>query len=175
MQASSIIGILSSLCSRYKYTYVLKRYLWINRLHFNISNSANRQSLTIDTRGVSNLGPAKFRTKADSNKDQICYYNQNKSDTSFNFFLTLRKQTSSTSEIIFSIVNLIDKSSRNDNIYFEINHELSYFKNDNIQNKPPIQRVNESNTVREIRPDGTDRQICRNDTRFSKKSRFLSE
>ena len=89
--------------------------------------------------------------------------------------MTLRKQTSSTSEIIFSIVNLIDKSSRNDNIYFEINHELSDFKNENIQNKPPIQRVNESNTVREIRPDGTDRRQCRNDRRFSKKSRFLSE
>ena len=139
MQTSSIIGILSSLCCRYKYTYVLKRDLWINRLHFNISNSTNRQCLAIDTRGVSNLGPARFRTKADSNKGQICYYNQNKSDTSFNFFLALRKQTSSTSEIIFSIVNLIDKTSRNDNIYFEINDELSDFKNDNIQIKPPIQ------------------------------------
>ena len=75
-----------------------------------------------------------------------------------NFFLALRKQTSSTSEIIFSIVNLIDESRRNDNMHFEINDELSDFKNDNIQNKPPIQRVSESNTVREIRPDGTDRR-----------------
>ena len=43
-------------------------------------------------------------------------------------------------------------------MHFEINDELSDFKNDNIQNKPPIQRVSESNTVREIRPDGTDRR-----------------
>ena len=61
----------------------------------------------------------------------------------------MRKQASPTSEIIFSIVNLIDKTNRNDNICFEINDRLTDFKNDNIQYKRPSQRVSESDTDRE--------------------------
>ena len=41
----------------------------------------------------------------------------------FNSFLAVRRPTSSTSKIIFSIVNLFGKTSRNNNIYFEINEE----------------------------------------------------
>ena len=113
LQASSIIGILSSFCSRYKYIYIPKRDFWINRLYFGISNSASKQCLTIDTRDINGLRLARFRTQADSNRKRICYFNRKKRDTCFNSFLTVRKQTSSTSEIIFSIVNLIDKKNRN--------------------------------------------------------------
>ena len=49
IQASSIIKVLSSFCSRYKYNYVPKRDLWINRLYFDISNSTDKHCLTIDT------------------------------------------------------------------------------------------------------------------------------
>ena len=58
--------------------------------------------MTIDTRDVTNLGPTKFRTQADSNREQICYYNRNKRDKSFNSFLAARKQTSTTGEMKFS-------------------------------------------------------------------------
>ena len=75
IQASSIVKILSSFCNRYRYNYIPNRDLWINRLYFDISNSSKKQSLTIDTRDVNDLGPAKFRTQADNNKEQICYYN----------------------------------------------------------------------------------------------------
>ena len=34
----------------------------------------------IDTRGINDLGPVKFRTQADSNIEKICYYNRNKKD-----------------------------------------------------------------------------------------------
>ena len=37
-------------------------------------------------KGLNDLGPVKFRTQADSDTEQICYYNRNKKDTSFNFF-----------------------------------------------------------------------------------------
>ena len=47
----------------------------------------------------------------------------------------MRKQTPTTNKIIFSIVNLIDKTNRNDNIHFDISEELSDFKNDNVQYK----------------------------------------
>ena len=78
--ASSIIKILSCRC---KYNYLPSRDLWINRLNFDISNSTKKQYLTIDTRDVNDLRSAKFRTQADSNQEQICYYNHNKRDTSF--------------------------------------------------------------------------------------------
>ena len=171
VQASSIIRILSSFCNRYKHNYILHRDLWTNRLFFEISNSTQKQCLTIDTRDVNDLGPAKFQT--DNNKEQICYYNRNKRDTSFNSFLAVRKQTSSTSEIIFSIDKVIDMTNRNNNIYFEINNKLSDFRNDNIQYRRQVQRISEGDTVRETSTDGTDRQR-RNDRRVSKKPRFLS-
>ena len=86
--------------------------------------------MTIDTRDVNNLGPAKFRTKPDSNQEQTCYYNRNKRDTSFNSFLAVRKQTSPSSDITFSVIKLIDETNKNSSIYFEINNELSDFNND---------------------------------------------
>ena len=131
--------------------------------------------MPIGNRDVNNLGPAECRTQADNNKEQICYYNRNKRNTSFNSFLAVRKQTSSTSEIIFSIVNLIDQTNRNNNIYFDLNDKLSDFENNNIQYNRPVQRVSEGDTIRETSTDRTDRQQCRNDQQVSKKPRFLSK
>ena len=138
VQASTIIGMLSSFCTRYKYNYMPKRDHWINRLYFNIFNSGTKQCLTIDTRDINDLGAAKFRTQADSNKEQMCYYNRNKRDNNFNFFLAARKQTSSATEIIFSIVNIVDKTNRNNAIYSDINDKLSDFKNGNVQYKRSV-------------------------------------
>ena len=73
-----------------------------------ISNSTQKQCLTIDAHDINNLGPAKFKAQADSNTEQICYCNRSKKETSFNSFLTLRKETSSASEIKLSIVKAID-------------------------------------------------------------------
>ena len=174
-QASFITGTLFSYCSAYKYNYVPKRDFWINRLYFDISNSTNKQCLTIDTRDINDLGPAKFRTEADNNKEQICYYKRKKKDTSFNSFLALRKKTSSAGEIIFSIVNIIDKTNKNKNIYFEINDELSDFKNDGVQYNRKFRRISEGDNIREKSTDRRDRQQRRNDRRVSKKPRFLSK
>ena len=88
------------------------------------------------------MGPARFRTQADSCTEQICYYNGNKKDTSFNSFLAVRKETSSPVEINFSIVKVIEITNRYDNIYSEISDKLSDFKNDNVQRT--IQRTSES-------------------------------
>ena len=101
VQPSSIVRILSSFASRYKNTYIPKQNVWINGLYFEISNSRQKKCLTIDTRDVNDLGPGKFRTQADSGTQQICYYNRNKKDTSFNSFLA---ETWSLGEINFSIV-----------------------------------------------------------------------
>ena len=57
------------------------------------------------------VGPTKFRTGTESDKEQVCYYNCNKKYRDFNCFLAVRIQTLKGA-IIFSIVNLIDKSHR---------------------------------------------------------------
>ena len=97
--------------------------------------------MTIDTRDVNSLGPGKFRTQAINSN-----YNKNKRDKKFNCFLAVGKQPS-TSADMFSIVNLLNKTNKNDNVYFETNDELSDFNNDSVQYKRPIQRVSESNIV----------------------------
>ena len=71
IQASSIVKILSSFCSRYRYNYIPNRDLSFNRLYFDMSNSSNKQYLTTDTREVYDLGPAKIRAQADDNREQI--------------------------------------------------------------------------------------------------------
>ena len=97
VQASSTQRILSSFASGYSNNYLTTRNIWINKLYFDISDSKIKQCLTVDTRDVNDLGPGKFRTQTDSGTEQICYYNRNKKDTTFNYFLGKRKETSSPS------------------------------------------------------------------------------
>ena len=129
IQASSVIKILISYCNRYTYEYIPHRGLWINRLYFDISNSNKKQCSTIDTRDVNDLGLARFRTQQ---QEQICCCNRNKKDKNFNCFLALRNQTSTADKIIFSIVNLIDRRNKKEDIYFELNDELRNFNKDNL-------------------------------------------
>ena len=116
IQASAITRILSYFAGRYKNNYIPHRDVWINRLYFEISNSAQKQCLTIDTRDVNSLEPANYRTQADNTTELVCYYNRHKKDTSFNCFLATRKETSSAGEM-FSIAKVIDKTNRHDTLY----------------------------------------------------------
>ena len=168
IQAAAIIKLLSSFASRYKHNYIPHRDIWINRLYSQISNSRQKQCLTIDKRDVNDLGPAKFRRRADSRSEQICYYNRNKKDTSFNSFLAVGKETSSP------IVKVIDNTNRHDAIYSETSDKLSDFKNDNVQER--IQRTIQSDSVRETTnkgPGRRQRELTRGG-RVSKKPRYLS-
>ena len=70
-------------------------------------------------RHVNNSGLSKFRTGAKNDKQKICYFSYNKKDRAFNRFLAVGKQTS-TGEIIFSIVYLIDKSNKFEDSYYKI-------------------------------------------------------
>ena len=137
---------MSSFANRYKNTYIPTPNVWINLLYFEISNSREKQCLTVDTRDVNNLGPGKFRTQADNGMRQICYYNRNKTDASFNSFLTTREQTSQEGEIKFSIVKVINKINKTNVTYSELRDELNSFNNDNIQSK--LQRLSEGDIVR---------------------------
>ena len=146
VQASSMQGILSSFARRYSNNYITTRNICINKLYFDISNSKVKQCLTIHTCDINDLGPGKFRTQANSGTEQICYYNRNKKDASFNSFLAMPKETSSPSEINFSIVKVIDNVNKHDSINFNINNELSDFKNDIVQQT--IERVSKGDTFR---------------------------
>ena len=70
--------------------------------------------MTIDTRGINELRPGKFRTSADDGEEQTCYFNRNKSDTHFTSFVA--KRILNRQQITFSIVkvnsdfNLVNKS-----------------------------------------------------------------
>ena len=118
LQTTSVIKILSSYCNRYTYEYIPHRGLWLKGLYIEISNSPEKKCLTIDIRHVNNLGPSKFRTGAKNNKDQICYFNYNTKYRVFNGYLAVRKQTCA-GEIIFSIVNLIDKLNKFQHSYYK--------------------------------------------------------
>ena len=41
-QATSVIKVLYSYCSRYTYEYIPQRDLWLNQLYFDISNSGKK-------------------------------------------------------------------------------------------------------------------------------------
>ena len=108
---------------------------------------------------------------------QICYYNRNKTDTSFNSFLTTREQTSQEGEIKCSIVKVINNINKTNFTYSELDDELNSFKNDNIQSK--LQRLSEGDVVRTAiykDGDGTENkgQEYTGHGRVSKKPRFLS-
>ena len=59
--------------------------------------------------------------------------------------MATRKETSSPSEINFSIVKVIDNVNKHDSINFDANDELSDFKNDIVQQT--IQRVSKGDSV----------------------------
>ena len=143
-QTPSLVKILSSCCNRYTYEYILHRELWLNRRYFEISNSPEKKCLTIDMTHVNSLGPSKFSTSAKNDKKQIFYCNYSKKDRMFSRFLAIRKQTPA-GEIIFSIVNLIDKSNKTKDIYYNISDKLSEIDNDRVQFKHRIREFNQSN------------------------------
>ena len=93
----------------------------------------------------------------------------------------MRKQTSTADKIIFSIVNLVDKTNKKENIYFELSDELSDFDNDIFQPEQTIQRTSEidagikASNVRKQQRQQQGKPTTRNDGRVSKKPQFLSE
>ena len=102
IHSSRILKTLSLFASRQKNSYLPNQQIWLNKLYIQIPNSKERTCLTIDTRGVNDLGPVKFRTSPDNSDVQTCYFNRNKSDTYSNSFKL--KHISPRQPIRFSIV-----------------------------------------------------------------------
>ena len=87
--------------------------------------------------------------------------------------MATRRETSSPSEITFSIVKVIDNVNKHD-INFDTNDELSDFKNDIVQRT--IQRVSEGDAVgkTKAKQQYIRRRELTGHVRVSKKPRFLS-
>ena len=81
---------------------------------------------TINCRKFSSIGPSKYRTRAESDTRQICYYNRNKKDKIFNKFLDIRKQGTGE-DIIFEIKNIFEETNNGQISYYELNNELNEF------------------------------------------------
>ena len=180
IHSGTILRTLSLFANRYKNSYAPSHAIWLNKLYVDISTSKQKQCLTVDTQTVNDLGPGKFRTQADDGIKQVCYYNRNKSDTSFNSFLATRKQTSQKNAIKFSIDKVITNVNNSDVSYIEQGDELKNIDNDNFQSK--LQQLSNGNTTSR-RPTDKNRTRDRNKQqkrqnsghrRVSKKPRSLS-
>ena len=79
--------------------YILARDLWINRSYFSLSNESKYS--------CRKANPAKYRTNADSNFEQICYFGQNNKDRLFNKFLAKRVDIADNF-LIFKIDSMIN-------------------------------------------------------------------
>ena len=149
----------------------------LNKLYFDISTSKKKQCLPIDTRDINDLRPGKFRTQADNELRQICYYNSNKSDTSFDSFLATRQQTHQNNVRKFSIEKVIANLNNSNVSYFELGGKLKNTNNDNFQSK--LKQLGRGNIKRREKGNKNrykDRNRKNNEHgRFSKKPRFLSE
>ena len=104
VQLGNILKILTNSCDRETINYIPTKDLWINRLYFSLSSESKNSCLTIDCR---KSGPIKYRTIADSNFEQFCYYGQNKKDRIFNKFLAKRVEQNNNS-LVFQIDSMIN-------------------------------------------------------------------
>ena len=180
VHSGTVLKTLSLFAKRYKNSYVPSHIIWLSKLYFDILASNQKQCLTGDTRTVNDLGHDKFRAQAENGTKQVCYYNRNKSDTSFNSFLATRKQTSQKNAIKFSIDKVITNVNNSDVSYIEQGDELKNIDNDNFQSK--LQQLSNGNTTSR-RPTDKNRTRDRNKQqkrqnsrhrRVSKKPRSLS-
>ena len=120
IQLGNKLKILTNNCDRETINYIPARDLWINRLYFSLSNESKNSCLTIDCR---KSGPAKYRTNADSNFEQFCYYCQNKNDRLFNKFLAKRVNLNNAS-LVFQIDSVINVTKNGETKIYKAVQEL---------------------------------------------------
>ena len=126
----------------------------------------------MDIREANDLGSSKFRTSAENDKEQTAYFNYNKKDRVFNRFLAVRKKTLDL-EIVFSIVNLINNSSKSEDINYNLGDELKEFDDVRIQPEQRTRKLDKTDNRRPTPDRGREKQRD-NNGRISKKPRFIS-
>ena len=161
--------ILTNSCDRETLKYIPKRELWINRLYFEIANRKNYSCLMID---CGKSGPSKYRTEADNNMRQTCFFSQNTKDRVFDRFTLHNLEPDNRDSLIFK-TELSDKSSIKER-HLPYNQLLSK-GNGNVQVKDDNRsddRTNFQGKSAENKPD-VKRCCDRNGPKTRKRSRFL--
>ena len=116
----NILKILTNNCDRETINYILARDLWISRLYMSLSNESKYSCLTIDCR---KSGPAEYRTDADSNFEQFCYYGQNRKDRLFNKFF-VKKVNQNENLLPFQIDIVINVTKNGETSTYKAVQEL---------------------------------------------------
>ena len=186
---SRILKTLSFFVSQQKNTYLPNKKIWLNKLYFQISNYQEKKCLTIDTRDVNESGPGKFRTSANNEEEQTCYFNRNKNNTDFTSFFAQHTQAEPIQFFIvkqifdFDFVNKsFDVSAKKSVSDRELKRQLQQdslesFNNGRSTNKRRsdsdrlYDNSTESNDVRQQQCDGL---LRRDQAGTRKKPRFLS-
>ena len=121
-----ILKTLGFFASRQKNGYVSNPQIWLNRLYFKVSNSKEKNCLTIDTRDINKIGPRKFSTFAENGEIQTYFYNRNKSDVYSDSYLA--KHVVSLRNIKF----FIEKTNFNcfDPLYINLSESEEHSKSD---------------------------------------------
>ena len=125
----NILKILTNNCDRNMINYIPARDRWINRLYFSLSNELKYSCLAINCRQA---GPAKYRTNADSNFEQFCYYFQNKKDSLFNKFLAKRDEQNNS--LVFQIDSVINVAKNSETKIYKAVQELKHLVKQNDGN-----------------------------------------
>ena len=145
IQLGNILKILTNNCGRDTINHVPARDLWVNQLYLSLSNESKYSCLTIDCR---KSGPAKYRTDADSNFEQFCYYGQNKKDRLFNKFLA-KKVNQNENLLVFQIDSVINVTKNGETKIYKAVQELKNLvkQNDGNQKKTVIDQKFQSNSL----------------------------
>ena len=131
IQLGNILKILTNNCDRETINFIPARDFWINRLYISLSNESKYSCLTIDCR---KSGPAKYRTDADSNFEQFCYYGQNRKDRLFNKFLA-KKVDQNENLLVFQIDSVINVTKNGETKIYKAVQELKNLVKQNDGNE----------------------------------------
>ena len=165
IQLGNMLKILINNCDRETIRYIPARDLWINRLYFSLLNESKYSYLTIDCRKA---GLAKYRTNANSNLEQFCYFGQNKKDRLFNKLLAQRVDTGDNS-LIFQIDSVINITKNSETKIFKPVEELkSLAKYNNGKNE------NSDRQQSAVESKFTDRKYFGRGSKNGRRPKFLS-
>ena len=131
IQLGNILKILTNSCDRNAISYIPARDLWINLLYLSLSNESKYSCLTIDCR---KSGPAKYKTEANSNFEQFCYYVQTKKDRLFNKFLA-KKVDQNENSLLFQIGSAINVTKNGETKIYKAVQELKNLVKQNDGNE----------------------------------------
>ena len=120
--------------------------------------------MTIDCR---KSGPAKYRTDADSNFEQFCYYGQNKKDRLFNKFLA-KKVNQNENLLVFQIDSVINVTKNGETKIYKAVQELKNLVKQNDGNERSSDRSKTSEQSK-----FADREYYGGQKKNGRKPRFL--